>query len=195
MQKSGVRIQISSYNIALHGAKNMLYYPHMPIQYANDDQLGEILFTWDTREYQQHDRGPRWYIVMISLGILLIGYGIFSNNFLFSLIIILASIILYMQSRQEPHDIPLYITDLGVGVASRFYQYGELGEFYLIYEPGVAKTLYIETKSLLRPKLRLPLEDQNPLEIRDALLEVLDENLEKEEEPMADAAIRHWKLH
>lgn len=167
----------------------------MPISYPTTGQVGDILFAWQTREYQQHDRGTRWYIVVITLGLGLVVYGALSNNFLFSLIIILAAIILFMQSREEPHDIPLYITDLGVAVASRFYPYGELGDFYIIYEPGIAKTLYIETAALWRPKLRLPLEDQNPLDIREVLLDVLDEDLEKEQEPLADAAIRHWKLH
>lgn len=167
----------------------------MPIQYPTINQTGDLLYEWRTKEYEQHERSPRWYIIMISLGIALVIYGMFADNFLFSLIIILAAIILFLQSRQDPQQVSLSITELGVGIGSRFYPFTELGDFYIIYDPNVTKMLYIETKSLLRPKLRLPLEDQNPLEIREALLEVLDEDLDREEEPAADAAIRNWKLH
>lgn len=173
----------------------MIYWAYMPIQYPTIDQTGETLFSWDAREYEQHERTPRWYIIMISIGILLVVYGIFSDNFLFSLIIILAAIILFLQSRQAPQNVSLAITELGVSVGGRFYPYAELGDFYVIYTPGTTKMLYIETKSLFRPKLRMPLEDQNPLEIREVLLDVLDENLDKEDEPIADAAIRNWRLH
>ena len=122
-------------------------------------------------------------------------YGMLSGNFLFSLVIILFSIILFMQSHQEPLQVQFQITELGVVVGGKFYTFSELNAFYIIYNPPEVKTLYFETKSILHPNLRIPLLDQNPVELKHTLREYLAEDTEKEEEPLSDRAARNWKLH
>lgn len=167
----------------------------MPKQINNDTLLGDILYEWTIQEYEQYNRGLWWYIVTITLGLLLVLYGIMSGNFLFSLIVILFGIIIFLQSHQTPLQVPFIIAELGVVVGNAFYPYSELDEFYIIYQPPRIKTLFIETKSVLRPALRIPLLDINPVDVRHTLLEYLEEDLEKEEEPMADSFARNWKFH
>ncbi|HYE59801.1 MAG TPA: hypothetical protein VEA18_01290 [Candidatus Kapabacteria bacterium] len=166
----------------------------MPKLLEQDIPTGDILHEWTLKEYHQHERGSTWYIVMITFGIILVLYGVISKNFLFSLIIILAAIILFLQSHQEAPDVPFAITELGVVINNRFYPFSELEDFYIIYQPPEVKTLFIHTKSTFRPTLRIPLMDNNPMEIRQTLREYLPENTEKEEEPLADTIARRWKL-
>jgi hypothetical protein len=167
----------------------------MPKSFTEKTLIGDILHHWTIQEYDQHQRGVFWYIITITVGLLLVIYGLFSSNFLFSLIIILAAIILFLQSHQEAPQVQFGITELGVLMGSKFYTYSELEDFYIIYEPPEIKTLYIDTKSGMRPMLRIPLLDENPLEVRTALRNFLAEDVEKEEEPLADAAARRWKIH
>ena len=167
----------------------------MPKPLTRDTLTGDVLHQWTIQEYDQHKRGTVWYVLMISLGLILILYGLLYSNFLFSLIIILGAIILFLQSHQEPPQVAFQITELGVVVGTKFYAYSELDSFYLIYNPPEIKTLFIETNSALRPMLRVPLLDENPLEIRASLREFLDEDLEKEEEPKGDTLARRWKIH
>lgn len=167
----------------------------MPKIITDNTPMGEILHSWVVPEYEQHSRNRAWHIIMLSVGLLLVLYGMFSDNFLFSLIIILVAIILFMQSRTAAPELPVGITDLGIAINNRFYTYNELTGFYIIYNPPQTKMLYIETKSATRPLLRMPLLDQNPVEIRHALQEFLPEDLEKEEEPAIDAFARTWKIH
>ncbi len=167
----------------------------MPKLLSDDILTGDILHAWQVKEYEQHDRPVLWYIVMISAAVLLILYGLFTGNFIFSLIIILAIIIFFIQSKQEPQDVPIFISELGVGVGNRFYKYSELDDFYIIYRPKEIKMLFIDTKTALRPLLRISLNDNNPLEIRDTLDNYLVENFEKEEEPLSEAFSRNFKLH
>ena len=156
---------------------------------------GDVLYQWSVQEYQHYHRATAWYIIMILGGLLFILYGLFSGNFLFSLIIILFAIIIFLQSHQEPPQIPFQITGLGIIVSDRFYSYNELDGFYIIYQPPAVKTLYIETQGFYRPILHIPLLDQNPVEIRHALQQFLEEDLEKEEEPIADKIGRSWGIH
>lgn len=167
----------------------------MPTRMDQNPLVGNVLHKWSIQEYQQYDRKTPWYIAMILVGLILIAYGLFTANFLFSLIVILFGIIIFLQSHQEPPQIPFQIAEFGVIVSNRFYPYSELDAFYIIYDPPEVKTLYIETQSFFRPLLHIPLLDQNPVEIRHALQEFLDEDLEKEEEPFADKISRSFGIH
>lgn len=167
----------------------------MPRPLSDDILTGDILHAWQVKEYEEHDRPTSWYIFMGSIGLLLVIYGLFSGNFIFSLIIILAGIIFFIQSSQQPQDVPIFISELGIGIGNRFYKYSELEDFYIIYRPDEIKMLFIETKTSLRPLLRIALNDNNPLEIRDTLDNYLVENFEKEVEPLSEALSRNFKLH
>lgn len=167
----------------------------MPKQLTNETLIGDVLHEWAIQEYNQHERGAMWYIIFGTLAVLLIAYAIFSGNFLFALIIILAAVIIFLQSHQAPPLVPFRITELGVAVGSRFYPYTELKDFYLIYQPPAVKTLFIVPQQVYRPMLRIPLLDKNPVEIRHTLREFLPEDTEKEEEPFSDTFARTWKIH
>lgn len=167
----------------------------MPRLMTPDVQTGKMLLQWTVPEYEQHERNLGWYIFMLIVGLLLVGYALFTGNFLFALIIVLSAIILFLQSQQHAPKIPFKICELGIIINNRFYPYAELADFYLIYNPPEVKTLFVETKSSLRPRLRVPLMDTDPNEVRFALLEFLPEDLQKEEEPFSDMIARKWMLH
>lgn len=155
---------------------------------------GQVLHTWQVTEYERHERPTAWYVIMLIVGVFLVGYGLLTNNFLFALIIVLFAIIVFLQSHQDPHQIPFTITDLGVIINNRFYLYSELTDFYIIYNQDT-QTLFLEPESSLRPRLRISLKDQDPLEIKFALRQFLRENTAKEEEPFSDRIAREWRIH
>jgi len=83
----------------------------MPEVINDDITIGDILHEWTIQQYDRHDRGTLWYILMIGLGLLLVLYGVVTGNFLFSLIVILFGIIIFLQSHQEAPQVPFRITD------------------------------------------------------------------------------------
>ncbi|MBU2542650.1 hypothetical protein KJ785_03760 [Patescibacteria group bacterium] len=167
----------------------------MPKPINSNELVGDTIHEWTIQEYDQHERGILWYIIIISLGLFLVTYSVFTSNFLFSFIIILFFIIIFLQSNQKPIQIPFKITDLGIIVGKRFYNYSEFDNFYIIYKPPYTKTLFLDTKSIFHPAIRIPLLDVNPIEIKHSLREFLSEDFEKEEEPLSDSAARNWRIH
>lgn len=165
----------------------------MPQKLTDQTLVGEPLYQWDVTEYERHTRGTLWHVLMISFGIILVIYALATDNFLFAIIIILSAIILFLQSAVEPATVQFVLTDLGVVLGNRFYRYDEFRAFYMIYNQET-QTIFFDTKAALRPDLRIPLGDQDPMEIREFLQAMLDEDLEKEE-PLADRAARTWKIH
>lgn len=166
----------------------------MPQQLSQQTLIGDVAHLWEVKEYEQHDRPWSWYVFMLSLGLFFVLYGMFTGNFLFSLVIILSGIIFFLQSKQSPQMVPIFISELGIGIGNKFYKYSELNSFYIIFRPHEIKMLYIETESTLSPLLRIPLDGNNPLEVRATLEKYLDEDYQKEEEPVSEAFVRGWKL-
>jgi hypothetical protein len=167
----------------------------MPKLLTEELVTGDTIHEWTINEYESHDRGWKWFFLVGVGCVLLIGYAILVDNFLFALIIILGVIILYLQHHQDPEQVLFQITELGVVVGKKFYPYRELTDFYIIYQPPRVKSLFIGTKSATRPTIRIPLYDRNPVEVRHILLEHLDEDIEKEEEPISESIVRFWKMH
>lgn len=168
----------------------------MPKVIDENSFVGEVLHEWSVPEYEQHIRTIPWYVIMGIIGVALVAYAVLTGNFLFALILVLFSIIIFLQSHQAPIIIPFRITELGLVVNNRFYAFSELDKFYIIYNPqDEAKMLYVETHSITRPALRIPLMDMDPNDVRMTLREFLEEDLEKEEEPFSDMFARKWRIH
>ena len=158
------------------------------------EEHGKELAKWDFAEYTKPERGKSWYFWFFAIVILLLIYSLTTVNFLFAVIIIIAAIILLMRGRNEPSQINFAITEDGIEIENKFHEYDAIRNFYIIYKPPEIKNLYIEFKSVTKPRLIIPLGNQNPLKIREILTKYIDENLEKEEEPASEAFRKVLKL-
>ena len=163
-----------------------------PFENEADDH-GDVLIAWKFPEYLKHERGRAWFISMGILGGLLLLYCFWVFNFLFAVILIMIVTILYLHHKREPETVDFAICEDGLEIGRRFYSYKDIEAFWVIYEPPEVKTLYFDFKGW-RPSLAIPLENENPLEVREILLKYLEEDLEKEYEPTSDFVGRWWKL-
>lgn len=179
---------------------------NLKIDEANND-FGEVLFSWKFYEFPQYERGKNWYIWAAVVFIGLMFFAIFNPqiyfrkpyitfsapNLMFVFLIIIAYLIIFLFHRNN-HEIEFKIAEDGILVNNKFYEYKKIKIFYIIYEPPEIKTLYFEPKSIFSPRLPIPLEDQNPVEIREILLKYLDEDLDRTDEPVSDQTSRMLKL-
>jgi len=156
--------------------------------------FGEEVFSWTVDEYERHERGPIWYATSFIVGVALVLYAMITQNFLFAVIIIMAGVIIGLSSMREPQKILFQLTTRGIVLGSEFIPFKELKSFWIFYEPPHFKNLYIDYRNPVTPHLKVPLEEQDPLEIRSALLEFLREELSQEEEPLSELLGRVLKL-
>ena len=156
--------------------------------------IGEVHIEWHFPEFVKYNRGKWWYIIVAVVIIVLLVYSIVTINFLFAIIILMFTFIGIFQYYQQPHKIPVKITDAGVLIGRRFYTFKELASFWFVYEPPMVKNLYLDFQSGKR-SLMIPLGDINPLKVRELLEQTLQENLDKETEHFDEAVARLLKLH
>ncbi|MEW6408422.1 MAG: hypothetical protein AB1465_07105 [Patescibacteria group bacterium] len=154
----------------------------------------EIKMEWYAPEYQQYERHPAWFLFLgIIAGILTI-YALIVGNFLFAIIIVMLAIIINMLSRRQPENLHLAITRHGFKVNDKLYTFeDDLASFWILYRPPHLKTLNLQRKQNILPTLTFQLSDENPLKIRELLLDHLPEDIEKEEH-YADKIARQMKF-
>ena len=145
-------------------------------------------------DYVEHHRIIFWYIIWGLITIGLIIYAIFTNNYLFIIIILLITAIILIQNRRIPKKVDLHITNLGLKIDDSFTPYKEIKEFWLVYNPPEVKKIFFNPQSSIRPIFSVPLEKQNPLKVREYLLKYLKENLDNEDESLSDMLNRRFKF-
>ena len=157
-------------------------------------QQENFLINWSFPELEKPERSKRWYIWTTLIGLLLLVFAVVSQNFLFGLIIILVAIILFAYHHKEIENVEFAILDDGIIVGEKFFRFSEIKNFWIIYEPPYVKNLYFEFKSSIKPRLTIPLNDINPVKVREILLEFLEEDISKETEPLSESIGKRLKL-
>jgi len=150
--------------------------------------------SWNFPEYVKHTRKKGWYIWASFISLLIIIYSLITANYLFALLVVMFGIILIINHRQDPQEVTFIIDHKGIHLGKKLYKYNEINKFWIIYQPPHAKNLYFEFKKSLRPKLSIPLKDQDPLEIKSFLRQYLEEDLEQEQESLTDILGRIFKI-
>lgn len=156
--------------------------------------FGEEIFSWTIDEYERHERGPVWYAIAFILGVSLVLYAMVTQNFLFAVILIMTGVIIGLSTMREPRKVLFQLTTRGVVIGNEFTPYKDLKSFWIFYEPPHVKNIYMDYRNPITPHLKVPLEDQDPLQVRATLLEFMREELSNEEEPLSELLGRVLKL-
>jgi len=165
------------------------------------ERAGEVLKEWVIPEYTQHERSRRWFIAaaIVCLGLITLSLWtpnpVFDKpNILFISLILLTAATLVARHVIQPHRLSVVIYEDGIAIGDVMYPFRELSNFAIVYQPPDVRMVYFHFQAAWRPRLPLPLEDQNPIEVRDILLKYLEENLERDSEPTSDAFGRWLKI-
>ena len=156
---------------------------------------GDEIIGWEIPEYDKHDRPKSWYIIASLTVVGLLVYSFLTANFLFAVIIIVISLITIINDGREPDKVHFSITDEGVIIGRKFHDFDDLKDFAIVYKPkqGI-KNLYFEFKSVIKHRLSIPLENINPLPIRDNLLRFLKEDLDRTDQSTSEGIAKWLKI-
>ncbi len=149
---------------------------------------------WDFFEHKKYERGTLWYAGMSVAGLGLLIYAVVSANFLFAFIVILFALVTYLASLGDHSKSRFAVTEGGVRVGGRLYPFREIRRFWFIYEPPAVKSLYLETRSVVEPRLVIDLDEMNPNEVRTILARFVREDFSETDEPFSDYIGRILKI-
>ncbi len=175
-----------------------------------EESLEYDVITWKIQERVGSKKNKRWYLIASIIGALMIIYALLTSNLIFAVIIIFGAILIILTDGAKPSTLNVEISGEGVKVGKESYLYEQLDNFFIIYRPNEGiKNLYIEFKRFARPqvsgaarasryewllwlmnlartRLSIPLNDTNPLVVRNNLLKYLKEDLERTDIPLSE---------
>ncbi len=156
--------------------------------------LDQDQFVWETLSYKKYNRTKSWYFAMAMAAILFVAYAVITANFLFAFIVILTVILLLLLGSREPRQILVQVGMDGLVWDGSLHLYEDIDDFAIVYNPPVAKTLYVNFRSAARPRLAIQLEDVDPVDLRAFLGQFVREDGDLRGEPISDIVGRLLKL-
>ncbi len=137
-------------------------------------------FEWEAPEFKESEKEKSWFVMPLIIAIIFAAFAVITENFLFLILIILSFIVFYNYAKKSPRLIRFKINEKGIEVDGIIHEYGDLRSFWIFYDPPLEKILSIRSKKRLLPYIRIPLDKENPAEIRSFLLKFLPEKKHKE---------------
>lgn len=135
---------------------------------------------WKALEFPKKKKAKSWFIIP---GLITIALGIFAlstDNILFLIAIVLTFFVFYVYANKEPRIIKFKINEKGVEIDDKLHDFDSLRSFWLFYSPPEQKELSLRSRKTLLPYIRIPLDKENPNEIRKFLSRFLPERRHKE---------------
>lgn len=174
---------------------------------SQNNQLIAKFLQWQIPEYRVPARSKNWYIVAAILLILMLLFCFFTikswriiflgaqSNFLFALILIMSAVLMYINEKRPPLMVNFKIGPEGVNIGQKFYNYSEFKNFCVLYRPKQSiKRLYLEFKNTTKMRLSVPLRRMEAATVREFLAQYLEEDFERENEPLSEQLTKLLKL-
>lgn len=138
------------------------------------------LLSWQTYLYPRYQKSKAWYVFTLLLVVALAAYGILTNSWTFSVVVIIAAAVYYASDSQENPLIEVIVSDMGVKVGNRVYPYTEIGTFWIDHNPPYVNDVHLVMKNQYKQDITIQIHNVNPSQIRLVLSKYLPEWKERE---------------
>ncbi len=163
-------------------------------EFLEEMAKAQDVFVWEAPSWEQTERNPKWYLWLGLATFVLAAYAIFTQNYLFAFIVLLLAIILVLAGNEAPHAALVQIGHQGVVYDDEFYLFNDLHNFAIVYQPPEIRVLYVQPKSVFKPRMRIELGEEDPVAIRMHLKRYVDEDSDLRDEHLSDIVGRLLKL-
>lgn len=154
---------------------NQEFLPARPESLPETELSEEILLHWEALEFEPD---PNRDLILLGLGGLLIAGAVaafFLQTFIFGAMLLISGGLIASYVFRQPRRLHTFISGRGVTIENRQYEFQDLKSFWIFYDPPLWKDLSLESKKTLMPRIKIPLDGQNPLRLREILLRFLPE--------------------
>ena len=138
-----------------------------------------ILIEWSALEYEKREPSVGWFLFTGGIALALVLLGILTRNYFFIALVSLAFFTLIMYIKRGPRRLEGAITQDGVYIGKRGYEFPQLKSFWIFNKPELCE-LSLETNITFSPFVRVPLKNTEIERLRAVLSKFLPEEEHKE---------------
>jgi hypothetical protein len=139
---------------------------------------------WQAYEYKHTPKSADWFWALGIIAISIAVTSILFNNFLFAIFIILGALALGIFAKRRPLLLSIEINDKGIKVGRTFYAFSSIESFWVDAENENDQKVIIKVDSITMSHVAIPIEEIDPMDIKEYLLKYLPE--EEHAEPIAN---------
>ena len=147
---------------------------------AKKEKQNEI--SWTAPEFIHYPKSPLWFFLLTVVGLGLVMYFLWQKDFLTAMMFTLLFVIVFYFAKTRPKTVKITLDGRGVKLNDSSIPYQQIKNFWIVYDPPTVKILNFETNAYLNRFLTLQLEDEDPIKIREFLLQYLPEELNRQEQ-------------
>ena len=139
------------------------------------ENIGKVLHSWQAPEFEVYEKSGRWYIIAALFIAVMVVYALFSNSPIMAITFILIGIVGYIYAQRNPNVVTFSITSKGLLANKEMYLYENIFSFWIFYEPTHTKVISLHTKASVLPFVHIPLNDEDPVKLRELLMQNIPE--------------------
>jgi uncharacterized membrane protein len=155
-----------------HFEETLLESPH---DIMIEEHSEDTLLHWLAPEFETYEKSNRWYLIASLIIAAIVIYAIITNSLIMAITFILIGVVGYIYLQKEPRILDFSITHDGIVVGREIYDFDNIKSFWIFYEPQQIKVISLHMKGKFLPYVHIPIHDQDPVQIRAALLKFIPE--------------------
>ena len=160
-------------------------YEEMSLSYSEEIVYTGSFHQWIALEHEPYTVGKKFYFFSTIFLAAIVIYALVSNSPIMAITFILVGIVGYIFLKKEPRTISFSITHEGIIAGNEIYDYDNLKSFWIYYDPPFEKMLNLRSKNNFTPYIHIPIGDEDPVKIRQILINFIPEI--KQQHTLVDA--------
>ena len=149
--------------------------------------------SWEAREFDIYKRDAKWYVIVITILLLVIMYTIYVKYWMLTGVTVMVGVVLYLSGTLKPKLIKYMVNNTGIFIDDKLFTYNsDLKIFWFSNVDRVIKLNLISTIKLM-PVISIKVPSDKKDKIRNVLLKFLPES-DNEGEDWIDKINRFIKV-
>jgi len=136
---------------------------------------GKVLHQWQGPEFEVYEKSNRWYLLAGIFLLAIVVYAMLTDGPIMAITFILVGIVGYIHLQKEPRTVTFAITNKGIVADKDIYLFDNMHSFWIFYEEHHLRTISLHTKASVFPFVHIPVHDEDPVHLREIILEYIPE--------------------
>lgn len=129
----------------------------------------KAVISWKAPEYIKLHKGIVWYSIFILLFAVGAYFAYSYSAWTFALALVAFAVTYLLFDKKMPKNVKVTLSDVGIKVGGKIYQYNRIRAFWVAYNPPFVKTLNIRVHNEYLVDIEIQLGDQDPSEVYECL--------------------------
>jgi hypothetical protein len=139
------------------------------------EHSADVLAHWQAPEFVMHEPNTKGLLYIIFLFIALIAYALYANSPIMAITFVLFGVVGYIHLGKQPRILDFMLTYDGIIAGREIFHYENIKSFWIFYEADDIKVISLHIDSYLTPFIHIPIHDEDPVAIREILLNYIEE--------------------